>query len=244
MKGVSSISLVTIAFGLLSGALGDDLGPTLEDATYDPAVRAEFEADINLSLNPEAAVDAAFFSSDSCVLTQPKDCIKTAATFEKKLQDYTTIELILCNGFTYKANKAFDLSFRTKKVKCAGKCYIKGYHFTPKANSWITVRKAGYQEWCGVTFDDFQGDGVSENSTVQLGCLGSFSSHQYFSHSISFFIFTLQSKGARVFELEGDKVFAKIDKCKFWKSGFEKKVPVRKQCQVNRNKVSSFVSHK
>jgi hypothetical protein len=175
MKGVSSISLVTIALllGLVSVALGDDPGPTLEDATYNPAVRAEFEADINLSLNPEADVEAAFIS-DSCVKTQPDDCIKTAATFEKKLQDFTTIELILCNGFTYKAKEAFDLSFRTKKVKCAGKCYIKGYHFTPKANSWITVNKAGYQEWCGVTFDDFQGDGVSEIRKSSFEIWGAF----------------------------------------------------------------------
>jgi hypothetical protein len=158
MKRTPSISLVTIALGLLSGAFGDDPGPTLEDATYDPVVRAEFEEAISFSLNPDADVEAQF--SDSCVLTQPKECIKTASEFEKKLQDYTTLELILCDGFKYNAKLAFDLSFRTKKVKCAGKCYIKGYHFTPKANSWITVTKAGHQEWCGVTFDDFQGDGV------------------------------------------------------------------------------------
>jgi hypothetical protein len=178
MKRAPSFSLVTIALGLLSGVFGDDPGPTLEDATYDPAVRTEFEEAISFSLNPDADVTAQF--SDSCVLTQPKECIKTAAEFEKKLQDYITLELILCDGFKYAAKKAFDLSLRTKKVKCAGKCYIKGYHFTPKSNSWITVTKAGHQEWCGVTFDDFQGDGVSEISTVQLGRSGGLLSYPYF----------------------------------------------------------------
>ena len=185
MKGSSPICLAAVALGCLSSnARGDDPGPILEDVPFDTELPFDelpidfdagdipfdldselpFSTDLDIPFDAWSPTDVgveAEFLKNECVLKEPKDCIDSDKEFEKKLKDKTTVELILCDGFKYKAHKAFDLSYRKKKVLCAGKCVINGYHFTHKKDSWITVNKVGYQEWCGVTFDYFKGKGVS-----------------------------------------------------------------------------------